>query len=977
MLEGVIVSIFEGVIISCGKTFFQKLSLILKGHKIKKELKKKMKSLILDSQGNAEYFNALDSFLTQENFAYTIIEFCFEPGVAVFKSLSSYITYLTQKFLNANKKYLVYKGSIYHALYSLSKIVFDTINDYSKDETARVVFLQLGELFHEKFEELEKHQNRTNELIERHISLLEGNNAIIDFNNQDIIKVYKSSLSSYYIYNNKYIPRNIYTKNDTPLSSIDCLLKHKHIILLGDPGCGKTYESLNVLKELCTNETFKEYIPIYMKLMEYGIVYDSIFDYMKKQLMPFWGSLSDDQLIAALSSEKFVLILDGVDEILNLDFRIKFFADINQLLSITKAHFYITSRINPYHGNINNIVEYRIKDLTSDQISKELRDKGIYVSISRQFYDLFSNPLFLQIGIKVLGNCGRSKIYNKSQLFNLYIEEVCYNRDRNKQLPQNISKNYYNVLMSIGALAYETFEKASLSFDEFDAFFGSHNKDYSVQNICDFFRIDVFDIGDSIVFSHKHFKEFFAAYYLVKKYSVNENKELYSSLINNEIWQEVIIFASGLINSLEEQNMLLDMILEINLKTYIKAVKHKNDLSPLYETISHDEYSKKYLETLYSSYILIVTTYFDKIKNQFEPYASKDHTLLIGKKICLIGCISQDRKHLHYWFDWKAETEPNVQINAEEDMPTLYKEMEKRAILERRNIITHGVNLDLSDLMGDSARQIAINMVYDDLKKIIENFRLFESNYIYYEKLIEQIKKIKDLKGKSLEEIYDWSKSQIEQAYKNFDASLGGVLVGIEYNGVNVVNVNNIVSHLIKQGETHDTLALPQPDLPYKNGWIWEVYSAQRVKERLKAFFFWRQKSYHQMVEINFPKMRDYFSLSKDSPYKYIIHVKFKEGTDAFSDPGITYYRIAVGKNDSIEPDIMTDEPFPEYHDDNLFKLIMESYNSFGKEGKNITISSAGFNMTLRSHRHSGNMPLTETIYDDFKESFKELFEQD
>ena len=58
MLEGVIVSIFEGVIISCGKTFFQKLSLILKSHKIKKELKKKMNSLILDSQGNAEYFNA-------------------------------------------------------------------------------------------------------------------------------------------------------------------------------------------------------------------------------------------------------------------------------------------------------------------------------------------------------------------------------------------------------------------------------------------------------------------------------------------------------------------------------------------------------------------------------------------------------------------------------------------------------------------------------------------------------------------------------------------------------------------------------------------------------------------------------------------------------------------------------------------------------------------------------------------------------
>lgn len=972
MFKSIIVSIAESVIISCGKNFSQKLSLKLKKHRIKTELHNKLQTAILKKHGDMTYYNSLDRFLANEDFAGKLISYCFYPGLSPFESISSHLTYLSEKFIDKNPNYFIKKGNIYQDLYSLSKVVFDIVNDYSNDETARLIIAQLKDAFDEQYTQLYKQNEKIYSLLEERLAIPNGNNTV-DFNNQDIIRLYKSSLTPHYLCQNNYIARNIYTDNDAAQSSVDCLLRDKRIVLLGDPGSGKTYEIINVLKEVCTNTAFDKYIPIHMKLMEYGIVHDSIFEYIKQQLRPYYGIIADEQLTNELNTDKFIIILDGVDEILNVETRVKFFAEINQMLSSTNAYYYITSRINPYHGNIKTIVEYRIKDLTQEQIREELQNNGIATSLSHQYHDLFANPLFLQIGIKVLKNSS-SKLYNKSQLFNAYIEEVCYKRDQTKQLPQNNAKNYYNVLMSIGQLAFHAFEKSCLSVAEFDEFFGTENKDYTSNNICDVFRIDIFKVSNTIAFSHKQFKEFFAAYYLVKKYDIQQNQELYSSLMKKDHWQEVMVFASGLITNIDNQNAFLDMMLGINLKTYINCVKHKNDLSASYEKFSYEEYSLKYLGTVYNNYTLLLETYFPNIYKQFAPFKSLEEGARENKKTCLVGSVSQDRKHLHFWFDWKDTSEKPIQLIAESDMPIAYKDLEKRAIVEGRRIVTRGVNLELSSLMGDSARQVVLNIIYDSIKDILDNCNLFESDYILYEKLCSQTKKIKILKDKSLAEIADWATKHVEKAYADFDASQGGILAGVHYNRVDVINLMDIANYLVSRSGTHEALSLPQPDLPLTSGWIWKVYSNERVQERLKVFFFWRQISFHEMVENNFPKMKDCFSLSKDSPYRYRIHLKFKDTDDYSSDPSITYYRVSIDSKESCIPEIITNEPYPEHYDESIFNLIMQSFHHNGKEGNNISVTSAGFDMTLTSARHS-DMPLTSTVYEDLKKAFKELFE--
>ena len=403
-------------------------------------------------------------------------------------------------------------------------------------------------------------------------------------------------------------------------------------------------------------------------------------------------------------------------------------------------------------------------------------------------------------------------------------------------------------------------------------------------------------------------------------------------------------------------------------------MKHKNDLSASYEALSHEEYSNKYLATIYKSYALLIETYFQNINTQFEPYKIKTDGADINKKVCLVGSISQDRKNLHFWFDWKDESENSIQIIPESDMPSAHKDLERRAFIEGRRIVTRSVNLELSNLMGDSARQVVIDMVYNNLKDILDNCKLFESDHILYEKLCTQTRQIKLLKDKPLHEIATWATNHVQKTYENFDSSDGGMLAGVHYNKVDVINLMNIANYLDSRGGTHETLSLPQPDLPLASGLIWSFYSNERVKERIKIFFLWRQIGFHEMVENNFPKMNDYFSLSKDSAYRYKIHLKFKDTDDFSSDPSITYYRLSVDTNESIVPEIITDEPYPEFHDESLFRQIMQSFRNNGKEKNGASITSAGFKMTLTSSKHSG-MPLTSTIYEDFKKSFKELFE--
>ncbi len=973
-MEDFLVSALTDLIIELGKGSFSGIKGKLKIYFIKKKLKENIFNEILKKYGDKCFYNDLDHFLTDNDVICSIIRNCYDTSVSEYKSKSQMITYYVQLYVEQHPKYSRYHYEIKNIIQKYFEVIYKALNKSNNDDT-RIICNIAKELSAELTTELQEIKSMLGTLDKKLDGVSDNPEKVTE---KIFIDDYRKHLLCLYptYPTTQYIERKIYPKdeNEKKADSLDILLEEKNILVLGEAGYGKTYESIKLIQKACSNEHTRNLIPIFLPLQEYGLLYSDIISGIKYKLTPFSEGKIDKIIETKLKNGEFLLVFDGIDDIVQDVFRTKFYIDFKNLSNqYNNNYFFVTSRFNRYKGELGEKQRYNLTGINEKTIRQELQKEGIYAKIPRHYYELFSNPLFLSVGKAVLKQNADRAIFNRSKLFEELFQKLYGGVSQQGAQVENIPLTYSEAINVLGNLAFHTFSVPSYSYMEFDQQISKIVNENKINVLNSFVGSGIFKIQDKVNFAHKLLKEYCAAYYLIQNFPLSENIDMYLDLIEKDEWKEVFIFAGGIFTNSKLQDVFLDFVMEHNFPLYVECVKAKSDIIGLEDSNN----TERILTQIFKTYRFIVTRYFKPIEDCFDPIPP--HTSLEKKekqKIGIIGCLSEDKKHLIYWFDFVSNNEEDVQSLTEQQLKDCYADFEKKSIIHRRNFFSYSINMELSGLSEESGRNIAIDLIKNRLKNLIDNRKLIESKYLLCERVSCYQKKLKILRGiDNLKEMQTVIDEVINKALESSPH-----MMGYSYNGVDILSLQSLLHYLNQDNTNFEDCILPKEDVPRPSSgscFVWNLYSKEQKELRIAKFFYYHEISYLDMVEYNFPKLKKYFQRFNDAPYQVIVEINHKEGveSDGFnSEPIVHYYYIASPTNDIPLPDIkrVNEEEFSSH--DEIFKKIRDSYEKQGRTAKRLSTASTGFTITTTSHRSGTNSPLSEYVYKSIKESLSEIF---
>lgn len=203
MFEGIVLSIVEEVISIGGKGILNKISFHFKKKKAKRALLKKVQDIGANRDIEVGYMKQLDSFLISEDFVKNLVNFSYNSGEFTYKSISTYLKFLLEKFIDGNEELNTKKNLIYEDLYSLSEIVLSIFNDFSHDETVRLAVINIKEPLQEQLKVISEQNKKIFQVMKTNLGV--QNNKSFQTDNEEVLKAYKASLTSLFIDQTSYL----------------------------------------------------------------------------------------------------------------------------------------------------------------------------------------------------------------------------------------------------------------------------------------------------------------------------------------------------------------------------------------------------------------------------------------------------------------------------------------------------------------------------------------------------------------------------------------------------------------------------------------------------------------------------------------------------------------------------------------------------------------------------------------------------
>ena len=378
------------------------------------------------------------------------------------------------------------------------------------------------------------------------------------------------------------------------------LERSSRIVLLGDPGCGKStvlkYITIQVCKYHFSNRFLPFYVPIFLKVSEYAKVLKSD---SKKNLLDFIYGEYDRQYAQlfswAFENRQALLILDGLDEVIDTPQRIKVVDEVQDIVCrMPENRYIITSRIIGYNEARfgKGFSHFTLKPFNKEQI--RLFCESWYKAVERgvalekqdpnkeatklynaivskpEIENLASNPLMVTL-IANIHFKGQSLPSDRVQVYDIATETLLqyWVQSRVESETQLINKDdVIDVLSPVAFYIHENSPEGLIMECDFDklcnSIFASEEYSLSRRQIKDEIRgikkflrqqagffhekgIDENSQKRYFGFLHQTFQEYLAGIEIVNRWK--EGSINFTQALTNPRWTESMILAAGILRS--------------------------------------------------------------------------------------------------------------------------------------------------------------------------------------------------------------------------------------------------------------------------------------------------------------------------------------------------------------------------------------------------------------------------------------------
>jgi hypothetical protein len=358
------------------------------------------------------------------------------------------------------------------------------------------------------------------------------------------------------------------TESKEEKSLFDVYHNETKIVLLGNPGAGKSFELKALFYKVWETKNETGVFPIFIDLKNFRLG-DKLEDHIKYEN---WNRLP-----------RVVFILDGLDEVANIqDFisALELFIAKNSDLN---PKYIISCRTNIYDKyliKIDKFELYRIKELNRDQIQSILKNSyQLDVNVSDEEINktpIFYSPFFLELLANYYSEYNELPKSNLT-LWELFIDKGLMNDKTRQKRGLPIIARTKQALKKI-ALISELQHKNYITYEQLLEIIPSSYLDELTDN-------RLFEYTDeskeTLKFSHRQIQEYFVASIFARSAakSVIEFIKVPGVDAINPTFFNVVSFLLGIYDSADDYNELLNWLINNSIETLIKADSDRIDIS--------------------------------------------------------------------------------------------------------------------------------------------------------------------------------------------------------------------------------------------------------------------------------------------------------------------------------------------------------------------------------------------------------------